>query len=109
MRGGSAPTAKQKRWMGEVARLGSIISGRPAIVHHCVGTTGKHNKIEIGHWWVIPLTPEEHRALHHQGETFGFESRKAFEKDAFVQVCQLTYPIEYITEEIESAIMGYHL
>ena len=63
------PNASQKRWRESVRELGSIISGGPAVIHHPVGRCGKHNKIDIGHWWVIPLTDEEHKALHN-GETF---------------------------------------
>jgi len=104
---GNAPTAQQVRWRELVRSLGSIISNEDAVIHHCVGVTGKHNKVRIGHWWIIPLTNEEHLALH-AGETFGFHSRKEFEKDAFTQVCQLLHPTDYITEEVEKAIEGYH-
>ena len=100
-------TAKQKLWQGIVAGLGSIISGDDAVIHHAVGVTGKHNKVAIGPWWIIPLTNEEHLALH-AGDSFGFHSRKEFEKDAFTQVCQLLHPTDYITEEVEKAIEGYH-
>jgi len=27
----------------------------PSIVQHCFGKTFKHNKVLIGHWFVIPL------------------------------------------------------
>ena len=109
MRGGSAPNAQQKRWMGEVASLGSIVSGGEAIVHHCVGTTARHQKVRIGHAWIIPLTPDEHNALHHDGETFGFDSRKDFEKHSFLRVCKLTPSDKYINDEIKKSIMEYHL
>ena len=83
---GNAPTEAQKQWMKGVRRLGSVVSGGAAVVHHAVGRTGKHNKIHIGHWWLIPMTDEEHKALHSHGATFGHESRKAFEKAAFERV-----------------------
>ena len=102
----NAPTAMQKRWREQVRGLGSIIDGDDAVIHHCVGVTGKHNKVHIGNWWIIPLTNEQHLALH-AGETFGRESRKAFEKEAFTDVCQMLYPTEYITEEIYDAIQDY--
>jgi hypothetical protein len=82
---GNAPTTAQKRWREAVRELGSVISGDPAVIHHPVGATGKHNKVDIGHWWVIPLTDEEHKALH-AGETFSYESRKEFEKQEFYRM-----------------------
>ena len=27
----------------------------PSIVHHCEGSTFKHNKVLVGHWFCIPL------------------------------------------------------
>jgi hypothetical protein len=86
----SQPNAKQKQWREAVRELGSIISGGPAVIHHPVGRTAKHNKVHIGHWWVLPLTDDEHKALHNGAldwllcETkFEGMSRKEFEKGAF--------------------------
>ena len=104
---GNAPTAQQVRWRELVRSLGSIVSNEDAVIHHCVGVTGKHNKVAIGPWWIIPLTNEEHLALH-AGETFGLDSRKMFEKWAFTEVCQMLYPEQYITDEIYDAIQDYH-
>jgi hypothetical protein len=107
---GNAPTAAQIRWREAVRELGSVISGEPAVIHHCVGASGKHNKIAIGHWWIIPLTDEEHKALH-AGETFGYDSRKEFEKHEFYKVgrklvndgAEPVMPVGVVI-----AIMGYH-
>ena len=109
---GNAPTAAQKRWREAVRDLGSIMSGGPAVVHHAVGCSGKHNKVAIGHWWLIPLTDEEHKALH-AGETFGHDSRKEFEKHEFCHLVDRIYggnldegnmpPVSAI-----NAIMDYH-
>lgn len=115
---GNAPTAAQKRWREAVRELGSVISGGPAVIHHPVGCSGKHNKIEIGHWWVIPLTDEEHKALHRGEEIwrntklFGHcESRKEFEKAAF----QVSFDrcFDNCVEDLPSApavtaILDYH-
>tara|TARA_R110002096_G_scaffold155159_1_gene319506 strand:+ start:733 stop:1068 length:336 start_codon:yes stop_codon:yes gene_type:complete len=107
---GNAPTAAQKRWREAVRDLGSIISGEPAVIHHPVGATGKHNKVAIGHWWVIPLTDAEHKALH-AGETFGYESRKALEKATFSLVeMQIEYfPQLALDRDVSVAIQDYHL
>lgn len=55
------PNAVQRRWREMVRSLGSIVSGLPAEIHHPVGRTGKHNGVDIAHWWILPLTNEEHR------------------------------------------------
>lgn len=105
---GNAPTAAQKRWREAVRELGSVISGGPAVIHHPVGVTGKHNKVHIGHWWVIPLTDEEHKALH-AGETFVCESRKEFEKVAFETVLNNErFDDGAMTPTVYHAIMNYH-
>jgi hypothetical protein len=106
------PTAAQKRWREAVRGLGSVISGGPAVIHHPVGRTGKHNKVDIGHWWVIPLTDDEHKALHN-GETFGFESKRAAEKFWFfdgVSPVLYGHPDRPAKREegIHEAIMDYH-
>jgi len=106
-------TAADKRWHNAVASLGSIVSGGPAVLHHAVGATAKHNKQDIGEKWVIPLTNDEHLALH-AGETFGHDSRKEFEKQAFKDVVEalkfrrdikLT---DFPDWNVEQAIAGYH-
>ena len=105
---GNAPTAAQKRWMESVRELGSILSGGPAVVHHAVGATGKHNKVAIGHWWLVPLSDWEHKALHN-GETFGYLSRKEFEKWAFKQVVsRLEEKGISISNEYVETIKDYH-
>ena len=103
------PNASQKRWRESVRELGSIISGGPAVIHHPVGRCGKHNKIDIGHWWVIPLTDEEHKALHN-GETFGYESRKEFEKAVFLSVeTKAGYESGFTVDpQVSVAIQAYH-
>ena len=108
----SSPNARQKQWLEAVVKLGSVVSGGPSQIHHCVGRKAKHNKIAIGHWWIIPLTHDEHLVrLHGQGETFGYESRKAFEKDKFLSEVyrplrdrlDIVPPVEVI-----QAITDYH-
>ena len=103
-------TAAHKRWHDAVASLGLVISGAPAVLHHAAGATAKHNKIEIGEWWVIPLTDEEHKALHN-GETFGHESRKEFEKAAFrkvaIQLAVNGEAVEDVPDEVFDEIQDY--
>lgn len=33
-------------------------------VHHCKGATFKHNKVLVGHWFCLPLSPEIHTEYH---------------------------------------------
>jgi hypothetical protein len=74
-----------------------------------VGCTGKHNKVEIGHWWVIPLTDEEHKALHN-GVLNVNGSRKDWEKFMFSRVCMLLMGKckDFPSEEVICAIQDYH-
>jgi len=90
-----------------VRELGSFISGRPAEIHHPAGRSARHNKIDIGHWWIIPLTDGEHRALH-RGETFGYVSRKELEKCGMIWIRDRLVGQEFISDEIFDAIMDYH-
>lgn len=103
---GNAPNAAQKRWMEQVRDLGSVISGGPAVIHHPVGVTGKHNKVHIGHWWLIPLTDEEHKALHNGVVPEPHEDRKTFEKWAFSVVVNQIGDIP--PHDVQNAIMDYH-
>ncbi len=90
MKGGKAPTAEQKRWHQWLAETGCYIGLGPACIHHCVGSTGRHNKVHIGQWFVIPLSYEAHQGpggIHgdlslFKGQGLG-ETRKEIEKAIF--------------------------
>ena len=106
----NAPNKAQKDWMEAVRELGSVISGGPAVIHHVVGRTGKHNKVHIGHWWLIPLTDDEHKALHKGDRDLYsdiFETRKEFEKWAFKLVCNQIGATPF-SGDVYRAIRGYH-
>jgi len=104
---GNAPSAAQKRWREAVRGLGSVISGEPAVIHHAVGVTGKHNKIAIGHWWILPLTDDEHKSLH-AGEAFGCGNRKRFEKIQFERIIRTICVVPIPPHDVCKAISGYH-
>jgi hypothetical protein len=113
----SQPNAAQKRWREAVRELGSVISRCPAVIHHPVGRTAKHGKVEIGHWWVIPLTDEEHKALHNgQLDYYLCEThwegcgRKDFEKSAFGSVVGMLGGLgqTQVPEQVFNAILDYH-
>jgi len=106
---GNHPNAAQVRWREAVRELGSVISGGPAVIHHPIGVTGKHNKVAIGHWWIIPLTDVEHKQLH-QGR---WANRKKWEKEFFGLVCaamtKANPDASQPSEEVCQAIWDYHL
>jgi len=33
-------------------------------VHHCAGSSYKHNKTLVGHWFCLPLSPDMHAEYH---------------------------------------------
>lgn len=102
------PNAEQKRWREIVRQQGSVITGRDAVIHHAVGRTAKHNKVKIGHWWLLPLADDEHKDLHN-GATFGYESRKEFEKAEFSLLCQRLEGLESMPDLlIRNTIANYH-
>ncbi|MCH8136650.1 MAG: hypothetical protein IIB77_11780 [Proteobacteria bacterium] len=106
---GNVPTAAQKRWRESVRDLGSMISGGNALIHHPVGLSGRHEKQDIGHAWVVPLTQEEHLALH-AGELFGYDSRKCAEKHwAWNVFLSLARHPDMPTEAQQVAVLNYHL
>jgi hypothetical protein len=53
----------QKKWMETITewyhntgyRYGSLNECYRVQRHHVVGRKGKHNKVDIGHWFVLPL------------------------------------------------------
>ena len=63
--------AKQKQWMSDIANFidevgmgglyGEEYEGRTDFqLHHVLGRSAKHNKVAIGHWFVIPVPFELH-------------------------------------------------
>lgn len=90
MNSSKAPTAAQKRWHTWLASQGCYIGLGPACIHHCAGSTAKHNKVEIGQWWVVPLSYEAHQGtqgIHGDLSIFAGQglgkTRKEIEKAIF--------------------------
>jgi hypothetical protein len=118
MKGGKAPTASQKRWHTWLAEQGCYLQLGPACIHHCVGSTGRHNKIHIGQWFVIPLSYEAHQGtggIHgdlsaFDGHNLG-ERRKEIEKTIFnrlVAVYRRQHGEYPCPPDVLAAIEGYH-
>lgn len=59
------PNADEKAFQAWLKQRPCIIGGMGITeVHHCKGSTLKHNKVHIGHWFCLPLSQEQHRAYH---------------------------------------------
>ena len=52
-----AANAEEKKFQTFTKESDCIVcdNSGPSIVHHCMGATYKHNKVLIGHWFVLPL------------------------------------------------------
>ena len=109
---GNQPNAAQKRWRKAVRGIGSILTARPAVIHHPAGATAKMHKVHIGHHWIIPLTDEEHKLLHRDRKAFellalGYqpEDRWECEKTLFLRVLELVGAT--IEPEVHDAILAF--
>ena len=77
------PNQKEKDFMWWLKHQRCVVSGvEPVEVHHCKGSSFKHNKVLVGHWFCIPLSYTEHRGPfgYHSGskpwiEKHGAQSR----------------------------------
>ena len=98
------PNAAQKRWRESVRELGCLMGAPgPVEIHHVVGRTAKHNKIAIGHWWILPVSNEGHRMVealskHEQKELFHTMCLAYF-------ACYLSLPVP---DDVMAAIMDWH-
>lgn len=63
--------AKQRKWMRDISDFiydnglgilyGKEFEGRMDFqLHHVLGRTARHNKVPIGHWFIIPVPVELH-------------------------------------------------
>ena len=53
--------APVKRWEQQVADYGCVVTREPQVqIHHVKGRTFKHDKVLIGPWYILPLTPRLH-------------------------------------------------
>lgn len=59
------PNQAEKDFQGWLKQQPCCITGANGVqVHHCVGSTGRHNKVLIGHWFCLPLSPSMHEKYH---------------------------------------------
>ena len=76
------PNAREKRFLDFTKDSSCIICDKPgsSIVHHCMGATYKHNKVLIGHAFVIPLC-YEHDSVITLGSRRGFTDKFGLQSD----------------------------
>lgn len=113
---GNEPSAEQKAWMSQLAEYGCVVTraDNPQI-HHCLGATAKHNKVAIGHWYLLPLAHQLHDISSNRPDNITlhkreFEWRHGTEKELFSRLIKTFRdngnPIP--PEEVIEAIKGYH-
>lgn len=105
-RGPDTAELRLMRWIKERGICAACGNDGGVIAHHCEGATFKHNKIHVGHWFVIGLCPPCDSII-----TRG--SRRAF-RDAFGPQCELwfkqlqDYPLRHEIGQTEiDAIMEW--
>ena len=69
----SKATAKQKQWMQDISELiqefgfmelyGEEFCNYNFELHHVLGRSAKHNKVPIGHWFIIPVPTHLHNVM----------------------------------------------
>lgn len=69
------PKKAETAFLAWAKRQPSIVSGAHGVeVHHCAGSSKKvyvgAERVHIGHWFCIPLTPEEHWLFHNRKKEF---------------------------------------
>ena len=75
-------------------------------IHHPVGVTAKHDKVHIGHWWIIPVDEQVHKDIH--AGRFG-KDRKTLEKSIFENILDaLKDHPDYPPQDAIDAIQAYH-
>ena len=65
------PNAAEKAFQGWIKQQRCCTCGNePVHVHHCAGSSYRHNKTLIGHWFCIPLCDECHDLRHQHKSGF---------------------------------------
>lgn len=122
--GSKRPTADQKAWHDWVRAQGCYITGQPAELHHCAGSTAKSGKqllgyaVDVGQWFVIPLSHEAHQGPHgiagdrsmFSGHGLG-ETRKEIEITIFMRlVAHFRRQFGYLPcpEDVLRAVEAWH-
>ena len=108
-------TASVKRFESEVADIGSIISGDTGVnLHHVIGERAYHNKIHIGVWWILPVSPAEHDMIDNdEGRKeleayYQLENPVRFDLEKYLYIALLDLlPENIVPVEVFEAIQAY--
>ena len=103
---GNAPNPAQVKWREDVRQINCVVTGSSTDIqiHHVVGCTGKHNKKDIGHWWILPVTENGHRIIERAG--------KKEQAEKFIDVCRqwkVNNPFQELPfpREVYESVMEY--
>ena len=105
------PNAAEKRhmaWIKErnVCMTDNRVNGLGVIAHHCEGATFKHNKIQVGHWFVIGLC-ETCDGFITQGSRKGFRERFGAQSELWLKQLE-EYPHKHeCPEEVIEAVKAW--
>lgn len=59
------PSTAEKEFQGWLKEQPCCVSGEWGVqVHHCKGSTFRHNKVLVGHWFCLPLSVSKHNEYH---------------------------------------------
>ncbi len=81
-------SAKQRQWMSDITEwsicnigllYGDDYIGAIPQRHHVLGRSAKHNKVAIGHWFILPVPFELHDVMSNHPENVTHR-KKAFIK-----------------------------
>ena len=114
--------AAQKKWMSDIADwaqynlhklYGEQYYNAMPQLHHVLGRSAKHNKIAIGHWFIIPVPFELHdvSSNHHFNVTHrkhNFTNQYGAQRDIFKKVvAMMSFNYDYISPhtDVYHAIM----
>lgn len=120
------PNAKEKRWLESVCKFideaglgilyGPEFEGRTDYqIRHVKGRTYKHNKVAIGHWFILPVPVELHDVhsnhpdnvthfKHNFTRRFGLQSELFKEMCELMVVCDESFKLPF-RANVEDAIM----
>lgn len=90
------PNRQESAFLDWSKQRPSIVSGAHGVeVHHCVGSSRRVyvglERVHIGHWFCIPLTPDEHWLYHNRKAEF--EDRYGDQVDLWQKHIE-DYPID---------------
>lgn len=70
-KGARLANAEEKKFQAYLKEQLCCVTGDYGVdVHHCKGSTYKHDKVLVGHYFCLPLSPDSHRMYHMEKHHF---------------------------------------